>query len=136
MGGTRGLVIAVGAAALLSGPSAHASSPRCHIVPGPPARTAPDTQASPQPSSPIADPQSVTVVIPRVICRPTPKPTPIRGNGGGNGSGNGIQAGGGGSGQGGIPFTGFDLETYLALGAALLGAGGLLARSRRPLRRH
>lgn len=132
MTGGRGLWVMLVGAAMLSGPSAQAAQPRCRVVPS---NSAP--HGKPQPSPPLSsatiDPQTFTVTVPRLICRPTPKATPITGDGGGNLAGGG---GGTGSGNGHLPFTGLELETYLALGAALIGAGGVLARTRRSTRKH
>jgi LPXTG-motif cell wall-anchored protein len=122
--------------AILSGPSAQAAQPRCRVVPSNPAPHG-KLEPSPQPNSATIDPQTLTVNVPRLICRPTPQGTSIKGDGGGNLAGGG-SAGGGGTpgGKGRLPFTGLDLETYLALGAALVGAGGVLARRRRSTRKH
>ena len=124
-------VLLVGVA-MLSGPSAQAAPPRCRVVPSNPAPHG-QPEPSPQPSSATIDPQTFTVTVPRLICRSTPKGTPIKGDGGGNLAGSG---GGTGGGNGHLPITGLDLETYLALGAALVGAGGVLARTRRSTRKH
>lgn len=129
--------------AILSGPSAQAAQPRCRVAPSNPApHGKPAAKPSPPPSSATVDQQTFTVTVPRLICRPTPQGTPIKGDGGGNvaGGGGGAAGGGIGGGTGGgaghLPFTGLDLETYFALGAALVGAGGVLARTRRSTRKH
>lgn len=133
MRGGQGLWVMLVGVAMLSGPSAQAAQPRCRVVPSNPAPHG-KPEPSPQPSSATIDPQTLTVTVPRLICRPTPQGTPIKGDGGGNLAGGG--GGGTAGGNGHIPFTGLDLDTYLALGAALVGAGGVLTRSRQTTRRH
>lgn len=101
----------IGLVLVLGGSQADAAVPRCIVLPDLPAAGA---------NQPTVSAGSVSVRIPRVVCRPVPD----RGNAGG---GSATQAGGSSAGSGssrGLPSTGFELRLLLAAGCALVVVGG------------
>lgn len=101
----------VGLVLVLGGSQADAAVPRCVVLPDLPAAGA---------NQPTGSAASVSVRIPRVVCRPVPD----RGDAGG---GSATQAGGSSAGSGssrGLPSTGLDLRLILAAGCALVVVGG------------